>query len=123
MIFSPLPIPILTEANSDNSETRYLILRDFDLAAPNKPLTEAEMIDYLADAVGYMMEHKMDFLLSLMYRLDIDEDKIAYALMPLNPEPANIALARIIWQRQKQRIATKKTYNQKGTSQWDWDMD
>jgi hypothetical protein len=113
----------LTEGHSDTNDIKDLVLHDFNLTVPNKQLTEAEMIAYLADAVAYMMEHKMDFLLSLMYRLDIDEDKIAFALMPSNPEAANMALARIIWERQKQRIQTKKTYKQQNPNQWDWDMD
>ena len=112
---------ILTD--SDNSESRDLILRDFELAEPDKPLSDEEMIAYLADAIAYMMEHRMDFLMSLLYRLDVSEGKIAFAMLPGNPLPANRALALAVWERQKQRIATKKSYSEQNPSNWDWDLD
>jgi hypothetical protein len=109
--------------NNDYLETTALVLRDFELLAPEKTMTEEDMIQYLADAIGYMIEHKMDFLLSLLYRLDVDEHKINRALMPGNPIPANIALAHLVWNRQKQRIATKKAFREQNPSNWDWDLE
>lgn len=108
---------------NDHSEATALVLRDFELEAPKEEMTEADMLEYLAEVIAYMIEHKMDFLLSLLYRLDVDEYKINRALSPLNPEPANRALARLVWERQKQRIATKKAYSQKETPNWDWDIE
>lgn len=81
------------------------------------------MIDYLADAIAYMMEHRMDFLMSLLYRLDVSESKIAYAMLPGNPLSANIALAQAVWERQKQRIATKKAFSEQNPTKWDWDLE
>ncbi len=107
--------------NSHKEETTQLILRDFGLAEPVKPFNEQEMLDYLADAISYMIEHKMDFLLSLLYRLDVSEQKIAHALMPGNNEPANRALAALVWERQKQRVATKQAYPVQNPSEWSWD--
>ena len=98
-----------------------MILRDFELAEPKTELSEQELLDYLADAIGYMIEHKMDFLLSLLYRLDVAERKINEALMPGNPEDANIALAKLVLERQKQRVATKRAYREKNPTNWDWD--
>ncbi|MBP7184962.1 MAG: hypothetical protein KBA06_05605, partial [Saprospiraceae bacterium] len=51
----------------------------------------------------------MDYLLSLMYRLDIDERKINYAISPTASDAPNVGLAKLIIQRQKQRVFTKKT--------------
>jgi hypothetical protein len=109
--------------HSENNEMTALILRDFELTAPTTELSEQELLDYLADAIGYMIEHKMDFLLSLLYRLDVAERKINEALMPGNPEDANIALAKLVLERQKLRIATKQAYRAKNPSSWNWEMD
>ena len=109
--------------HTDNSETRDLILRDFELETPKHALSDEEMIAYLADAIAYLIEHKMDFLMSLLYRLDVSESKIEHAMFPGNPEPANIALARAVWQRQKERIATKKAFSEQNPTKWDWEMD
>lgn len=108
---------------TENSTTTQLILSDFELALPNKTLTEAELLEYLSDAIAYMMEHRMDFLMSLLYRLDIAEDKIANALLPGNEDPANVALAKIVWERQKLRAATKQAFREQNPTQWNWEME
>jgi hypothetical protein len=70
-----------------------------------------------------MMEYRMDFLMSLLYRLDVSESKIAHAMMPGNPVPANLALAHAVWERQKQRMATKKAFKEQNPNQWNWDLE
>ena len=112
----------MTDFSADN-ETTALILRDFELSDPQKEMTEAELLDYLAAAIGYMIEHKLDFLLSLLYRLDISERKINEALLPGNKEEANTALAKLVLDRQKLRVATKRAYRDKNPSNWNWEMD
>lgn len=109
--------------NSSNQETTALILRDFELVQPNKEMSEQELLDYLAEAISYMIEHKMDFLLSLLYRLDVSEKKINAALMPGNGEDAPIALAKLVLERQKLRVATKRAYREKNPTNWNWDID
>jgi hypothetical protein len=88
-----------------------LIRRDFDLATKQatQDISEADLLDLLSDEVALMIERRLDFLLSMMYRLDIDEAKINRALAPGQPDAANIGLAKLILERQKQRIFTKAT--------------
>ncbi len=93
-------------------QTAELIARDFGLKMGKEPLTEQELFDLVANEVAYMIEHRLDFLMSLLYRLDVLEHKINFALSPLAPDPANIALAKLIIERQKERIFTKKKYQQ-----------
>ena len=93
-------------------QTAELISSGFGLDLGEEPVGEDEAFDVLANAVAHMIEHRLDFLLSLLYRLDVDEAKINYALSPVAADPANIGLARLIWERQKQRIFTKKHYQQ-----------
>jgi hypothetical protein len=99
--------------------TKDIVPAAFALNLADKTLSEAEMIAFLAEHVGYLLEHKLDFLLSLMYRLDIDEDKINYAFLPHNAEPTNVALARLIFDRQKQRLHTKRIYKPIKIEGWD----
>ncbi len=107
----------------NSQEITSLILKDFMLEPTQSQMNEAEMIDYLADAIAYMMEHKMDYLLSLLYRLDVAEEQINQALRPAQVLPANFALAQLVWARQKQRILTKKMFRQQNSDNWDWDDD
>ena len=105
----------MTDKIAENAETTALIVRDFELETPENPMSEAELLAYLANVIGYMIEKKLDYLLSLLYRLDVSESKINRALMPGNPEDANVALARLVIERQKQRIATKRAYREQNT--------
>lgn len=89
-----------------------MIVKDFELVAPEEELTEEEFFDFLADHIAYLIEHKLEYLMSLMYRLDINEAKVHFALSPMAAEPANIGIARLVMERQKQRVATKQYYKQ-----------
>ena len=113
----------VTDKIAENAETTALIVRDFELETPENPMSEAELLAYLANVIGYMIEKKLDYLLSLLYRLDVSESKINRALMPGNLEDANVALARLVIERQKQRIATKRAYRQQNPSNWNWDLE
>lgn len=90
--------------------TYDLIARDFDLEKKKETISEEELFELLANEVAYMIEYRIDFLLSLLYRLDVEEAKINYALSPHSKELPNIGLAKLIMERQRQRIFTKQKY-------------
>ena len=94
-----------------------MIIQDFGLDIPGEGMDESALFQILADAVAYMIEHRIDFLMSLLYRLDVLELHINHALSPLCPDPANIALAKLIMKRQKQRVQTKMDYRKKNKDQ------
>ena len=93
-------------------QTSELIARDFGLELGEEPLSEQELFDLVANEVAYMLEHRLESLFSLLYRLDVSEKKTRAALEPTAEEPANIAIARHIIERQKQRIFTKQHFKQ-----------
>ncbi len=113
----------VTEITAENAETTALIVRDFELTTPEKPMTEAELLNYLADVIAYMIENRLDYLLSLLYRLDVAEDKINRALMPGNAEDAIVSVARLVIVRHKRRFATKNAYQDQNPSNWNWDLE
>ena len=93
-------------------QTSELIARDFGLEIGDEPLSDQELFDLVSNEVAYMLEHRLESLFSLLYRLDVSEKKTRAALEPTAEEPANIAIARHIIDRQKQRIFTKQQYKQ-----------
>ena len=99
--------------------TKNLIFRDFEIEPVEKELSEEELFNMLADQVAYWIEHKLEFLLSLMYRLDIDEAKVNYALSPQAEDPANIGIAKLVLDRQKRRVQSKIDYKQNRIEGWD----
>ncbi len=93
-------------------QTTALIARDFGLEIGEEPLSEEQLFDLVADQVAYMLEHRMETLFSLLYRLDVSERLIREALAPEAPQAANLTIAQLIIDRQKQRIRTKQEYRQ-----------
>jgi hypothetical protein len=99
-----------------------LMVRDFDIVAtPQHQMTEAELFQLLANEVADMIEYRIDLLLSRMYRLDVLEVDIQAALDPTNPVAANVALAHLIWERQRQRVLSKRTHQVPDIDpEWQW---
>lgn len=95
------------------SEITDLIQREFQLEDQTIPTEEEELLIWLSDYTAYLLENRMEYLMSLMYRMDISENSVAEALSPLHPEAANITIAKLILNRQKDRIFTKGFYQQK----------
>ena len=94
-------------------KTTNQVIKDFALDITIKEeLTEEALLQLIADQVAYYMEYDLEYLFSSMYRLDINEQKIKKALSPTATEPANIAVAKLILDRQKQRVYTKHYYKQ-----------
>lgn len=101
--------------------TTDLIRRDFELEGVPDQLSEEELLRLLIDHVDFLIDRRMEWLLSLMYRMDIDEEKVNAALHPAAPEPANIGLAKLILARQQARVRTKVAYPPEDLGEeWEW---
>ena len=87
-----------------------IIIQNFEIEPPAEEPSDEDLLRLLADQIAYMIEYRMEYLLSLLYRNDVEESKINFALSPHCKEPANIALAKLVLDRQKERLATKKAY-------------
>ena len=97
---------------SDQFDDRsiQLISSRFELEQDLNGATEEHLLIALSDRIAWMIEYNMEYLLSLLYRMDVLEVNINQALHPGNPDPANVALAKLIIDRQKLRIQTRKDY-------------
>ena len=83
-------------------------------------MTDAEWLTLIGDRVQWFLDNDKDLLLSYLYRLDIDEEKINKALTPIADEPAHITLAKIILDRQKLRLSTKNQYKVEQIEGWEF---
>lgn len=112
-----------TATNLKNTDNHSLI-QAFEIELPEgqSAPSEEELFQYLCDRIAWMIEYNMEYLLSLLYRNDVEEHKIHFALSPREPEPANVALAKLVVERQKQRMATKKQYGQQNTDDIDEEL-
>lgn len=104
-------------------DTLNLISRDFELEeVPNdETLTEEELLRLLSNRVAWMIEHDIELLFSTLYRMDVQQSRVEQALHPNAAEPANIGIARLILERQKQRAYTKKHFKPPSLDEdWSW---
>lgn len=88
---------------------------------PHESMNEDELFQKLSEHVAWLIEHRMDYLLSLLYRLDVLERKINVVLAPDFPQPPHIAIAKLIIDRQAERIATRKKYRPENKAKPDQD--
>ncbi len=100
----------MSEPQDTSPRLTALVARNFELEL-DEPFAEAQLLEVLADRIAWLVEHNPEYLFSLLYRNDVEERKIEEALSPANPEPANIALARLVLERQKQRLETRRRYS------------
>lgn len=80
---------------------------EIDLSTPN--ITDEELLAILTLRIENMLEQETDMLLSLLYRLDVEEKAILKALQPEIGETAASSLAKLVLKRQKQRWEIKKS--------------
>lgn len=104
-------------------QTAALVREPFDLQNTPPPADEQELLTLLADRIAELLERQPEYLMSMLYRLDVLEKKIRPVMQPDAPEPANWGLARLVLERQKQRAATKRTVKPpplEGMDDWQW---
>jgi hypothetical protein len=104
-------------------QTTDLVRAPFELESAPPPADEAELLAILAERIDEMLLHRQDYLMSLLYRLDVLEEKIRPVMHPNAPEPPHIGLARLVLERQKQRAETKQTIKPdplEGMEDWKW---
>jgi len=94
-------------------QTAALVCEPLELKNAPPPADEAELLALVAERVAVLLDKQPEYLMSLLYRLDVLEKKIHPVMQPGAPEPANIGLARLILERQKQRAETKRTIKPK----------
>jgi hypothetical protein len=109
---------------SDNilQQTSALVREPFELEFA-QPASEEELLALLAERIAEMLERRPEYLMSLLYRLDVLEEKIRPVMHPNALEPANLGLARLVLERQKQRAETKRTVKPEpleGLKDWEW---
>jgi hypothetical protein len=93
--------------------TSGLVKKDFELSVvEDNFITEEALEKALAERIFEMIEHDLEHLFSILYRLDVNERKVHAALQPNNYIPGNIAVARLIIARQKEKAATRLKYKQ-----------
>ena len=99
-----------------NSFQKKMDMSDFSLDfLPNELAesseAESHIIEMIRQRVAEMLDTNPELLFSYLYRLDVEEYKIDHVLKR-GGGSMDSELARLIWDRQVQRLKTKKAYGQ-----------
>ncbi len=97
----------------------------YDLISNNLGLNEfqensEELLAAVTERVAWYLEHNVDLLMSYLYRLDVLEKDINQALSNQNPASPDLSIARLILDRQLQRVATKHRYKVDPIDGWEF---
>lgn len=101
----------MTKTKIKTDELAHLIAKDFSLEKASdvtRANTESELLKALTAVLNYLLEKDFNNLLNILYRIDVDEQKVKeiFALeAPVAPE-----LAKAILERQKQKIFYRTSY-------------
>jgi len=96
-----------------------IVHKDLEVNVPEEA-DEQQLLSAIVDRVTWMLRCDKDLLMSYLYRLDVLEHKINAALMPGNPLSAEEALGLLIFERQKERVETKKKYKTEPIEGWEF---
>ena len=94
-----------------------IILQQFELSF-DEHLQDEKLLESLSDRIAHLLMYEMESFMTLMYRMDVSEKKVATALSPNQAEAPNVALAKLVIERQMERMATKKKYKQAPLNDW-----
>lgn len=93
-------------------DIRSVINADFDLQRNEFDFKE-ELIKKVAEKVEFHMENNMELFFNHLYRMDINELKVEKILYdPESEDSVYESLAKLIVERQFQRLETKRKYKQ-----------
>ncbi len=92
-------------------QTAAFIQKDFEVEEIPEDVTEEQILDFLERFVHDLIDNDLNKLFYALYRLDINELKVHRALSPKSVEPPHQAIARLIFEREKQKATTRIEYN------------
>jgi hypothetical protein len=86
----------------------------------DKKAEEEEFIQMIALRVAELMESNMELFFNHLYRMDVDERKVrmALSLHQDHDESVYVIIARLIYDRQKQRLESRKQFKQQDLDFW-----
>lgn len=82
--------------------------------------SEEAFIELIAQRVAELMESNMELFINHLYRMDVDEKKVNDILVQSEYADESVykIFARLIYQRQQERLATRRKFRQDSNDFW-----
>ena len=100
--------------------TAQIIKADFRIADtdgfPVEPSVGLkELREALSQRIAHMLDHDFEFLMQVLYRIDVGEQKVKYVLQGDSHHPAD-DLADLVIEREMKKVETRLRYRQASSS-------
>ncbi len=93
-----------------------VIAKDFQIGEADSLIPAADVINfdelkiYLTEKLTYLLEHKYDKLLNILYKIDVSEEKLGELFSSSNRDSIPTALAELIIERQLQKVKFRQLH-------------
>lgn len=77
------------------------------------PVSDSSRLQEMQAAVNDLILHNFDGLLQLLYRLDVDEQKLRLLLRDMRGSDAAVIITQLIIERQLEKIKSRRQYSQR----------
>jgi methyl coenzyme M reductase gamma subunit len=95
---------------SENPNIIADINKEWGLTVP-QAITENDLAVVLGHRINELIKNDMTRLISILYRIDVDEKKIREMLRENKGTDAGLIIAYLVIDRQKQKIKTRNMFN------------
>ena len=92
----------------DNTSLIKIINNDFDLS---DQLNEEQLREVMINAFAYLIDDNFPKLIQILYKADVDQDKLKYALENTENSTSAAVITDAYIARQKAKIETWKKYS------------
>jgi hypothetical protein len=99
----------------DNALLIESLQKEFSLSVPEK-ISITEIKEMLSSHINHLITNNFNLLVSLLYRIDVNETKLKTLLKDNPGEDAGRIIAELIIERQLQKIKTRQQFNQGKTT-------
>ncbi len=76
-----------------------------------KSCTKEDLLFFLDQYIQDLIDNDFEKLLQLLYRIDVSEVKVKEALCLSGPKKASYTIAKLIIEREEQKVNTRKKYS------------
>lgn len=92
----------------DSKALNSIVSKDFEL---EEIWSEAEIRERLVQAFAYLLDNDISKMMNILYRTDVDEEKLKSLLISNSELPSAEVIADAYLRRQKEKIETRKKYS------------
>ena len=113
-----------TKSEEEQAADRVALIQDLNRSyglALAESLSATQMEALLAEKLNDMIRADFSGLVQLLYRIDVNESRLRQLLQTNTGEDAGKLIARLIIERQWQKIQTRRLYSdgkQEGQQEW-----